>query len=102
MTNASDFHELRASSGPAGRELSGWQAAVIQARCRAMKVADIKRVAERQPFRPFGVRVNNGEQYTFSEARNFGAPKDYHVVVFFGESELVLIDTDSITEIIER
>ncbi len=29
----------------------------------AMKVADIKDVAERQPFRPFSVRLNNGAQY---------------------------------------
>jgi hypothetical protein len=67
-----------------------------------MEVADVKKLAERQPFRPFIVRVNNGEQYTFSEVRNFGAPKDYHVIVFFGDSELLLIDTESITEIIER
>jgi hypothetical protein len=67
-----------------------------------VKVADVKKLAERQPFRPFTVRVNNGAQYTFGESRNFGAPKDYHVIVFFGDSELALIDTDSITEIIER
>jgi len=86
----------------AGHELSGWQAAVIQARNRVMKVADIKRFVERQPFRPFTVRVNDGEQYTFSDPRDFGAPRDYHAIVFFGESEFVLIDADSITEIIER
>ncbi len=67
-----------------------------------MNVADIRKLVERQPFRPFVVRVNNGAQYTFSEPRNFGAPEDYHVIFFFGESEWVLIDTDSITEIIER
>jgi hypothetical protein len=67
-----------------------------------MKGAEIKKLVERQPFRPFVVRVNNGEQYTFSEPRNFGAPGDCHVIFFFGESEWALIDTDSITEVIER
>ena len=86
----------------ARHELSAWQVAVIQARCRVMKVADLKSFLERQPFRPFIVRVNNGEQYTFSELRNFGAPRDYHAIVFFGESGFALIDADSITEIIER
>ena len=67
-----------------------------------MKVADVKEFVERQPFRPFIVRVNSGAQYAFNEPRDFGARKDYRVIVFFGESELALIDTDSITEIIQR
>ena len=67
-----------------------------------MKAADIKEVAERQPFRPFTVRVNNGAQYTFTEPRSLGAPKDYHVVIYFGDTECVMIDTDSIAEIITR
>ena len=67
-----------------------------------MKVEEIKSVAERQPFRPFAVRLNNGVQYTFVKPRNFGAPEDYRMVFFFGESEAVRIDTDSIVEIIER
>lgn len=68
----------------------------------AMKVADIKGLAERQPFRPFSVRLVNGARYTFKKAREFGAPKDYHIIFFFGESEAVRIDTDSIVEVIER
>ncbi len=67
-----------------------------------MKVAEIKSLAERRPFRPFSVRLTNGAKYTFKDAKDFGAPKDYHVVVHFGESELVLIDTDTIAEIIQR
>jgi hypothetical protein len=67
-----------------------------------MKAAEIKDLAERQPFRPFTLRVNNGAQYTFSKPRSFGAPADYHVIFFFGESESVLIDIESITEIIEK
>jgi len=67
-----------------------------------VNVTAIKEVAEQQPFRPFAVRLNNGAQYTFSEPRSFGAPKDYREVFFFGESEWVLIDPESITEIIRR
>ena len=67
-----------------------------------MKQYEIKGLVERQPFRPFGVRLSNGAQYTFKEAREFGAPKDYHMIFFFGESEAVRIDTESIVEIFER
>ena len=67
-----------------------------------MKQSEIKGLVERQPFRPFGVRLSNGAQYTFKEAREFGAPKDYHMIFFFGESEAVRIDTESIVEIFER
>ena len=64
-----------------------------------MKVRDIKGLMERQPFRSFGVRLNNGAQYTFKDSRDVGAPKDYHLIIYFGEKEAVLIDTDSIVEV---
>ncbi|MBI4662566.1 MAG: hypothetical protein HY735_27445 [Verrucomicrobia bacterium] len=67
-----------------------------------MNATALKEVAERKPFRPFAVRLNNGVQYTFSEPRNFGAPKDYREIFYFGESEWVLIDLDSIAEIIRQ
>ncbi len=67
-----------------------------------MKVTEIKQLVERQPFRPFTVRLNNGAQYTFATPRDLGAPKDYHVVVYFGESQHMSINTESITEIIEQ
>ncbi len=67
-----------------------------------MKVSEIKSLAERQPFRPFVVRLSNGTQYAFNEPRNLGAPKDYHVIFFFGDSEWVLIDTENIVEVIGR
>ena len=66
-----------------------------------MKVDDIKSLAERTPFRPFAVRLNNGARYTFSEPRDFGAPRNFHMIFYFGKSEAVRIDTDSIVEIIE-
>ena len=64
-----------------------------------MKVEDIKGVMERNPFRPFGVRLNNGAQYTFTESRDVGAPKDFHLSIYCGEKEAVMIDTDSIVEV---
>lgn len=67
-----------------------------------MNTMALKEVSERQPFRPFTVRLNNGAQYTFNAPRNFGAPEDYREIVFFGKSELVLIDPESITEIIPQ
>lgn len=66
-----------------------------------MNVMAIKDVVERKPFQPFTVRLN-GAQYTFKEPRDFGAPKNYREIVFFGDSELVLIDPESITEIIRN
>ncbi|MCL4789538.1 MAG: hypothetical protein KJ070_22565 [Verrucomicrobia bacterium] len=62
----------------------------------------IKDVVERKPFKPFTVRLNSGAQYTFKEPRDFGAPRNYREIVFFGDSELVLIDPESITEIIRN
>jgi len=67
-----------------------------------MKVADIRDVAERQPFRPFTVRLNNGAKYTFKGPRNFGAPRNYRVIFYFGDTEWVLIDADSIAEVIQK
>jgi hypothetical protein len=67
-----------------------------------MKATALKEVAERKPFRPFAVRLNNGARYSFTESRNFGAPKNYREIFFFGDSEWVLIDSESIAEIIRE
>ncbi|MBI5775328.1 MAG: hypothetical protein HZA89_16530 [Verrucomicrobia bacterium] len=67
-----------------------------------MKTAEIKDLVERRPFRPFAVRLTNGAQYSFKDARDVGAPKDYRLLIYFGRSEAVRIDTDSIVEIFER
>jgi hypothetical protein len=67
-----------------------------------VKFAKIKQLVERQPFRPFAVRLSNGAQYTFNEPREFGAPKDFHMIFFFGETDAVRIDTENIVEIFEK
>jgi hypothetical protein len=64
-----------------------------------MRVEEIKTLAERRPFRPFAVQLVNGAQYSFSEAREFGVPRDYHMIFFFGETEAVRMYTESIVEV---
>ena len=69
-----------------------------------MKLHEIKSVAEREPFRPFSVRLSNGAQYNFRERRDFGVTRNYSTIVFFGESgenELVLIDSENIVEMMQ-
>lgn len=67
-----------------------------------MNVEEVKSFIERRPFGPFTIRLTNGAEYSFNEARDVGAPKDYHLIIYLGESEAVRIDTPSIVEIIER
>ena len=67
-----------------------------------MKVRGLKAVSERKPFRPFVVRLTNGAEYEFKEPRDFGAPRDYRWIIHFSEHESVLIDTDSIVEVVGR
>lgn len=67
-----------------------------------MQVADIKEVVEREPFRPFAVRLNNGALYKFETPRNIGAPENCRMIFFFGKTQGVRIDADSIVEIIEE
>jgi len=67
-----------------------------------MNATAIKEVAERQPFRPFTVRLNDGTEYTFREPRDFGAPRNYREIFYFGKSEWVLIDRESIAEIVRQ
>jgi hypothetical protein len=61
---------------------------------------EIRQVAEREPWRPFSVRLGNGTQYDFRVPRDFGAPRDYHVIHWFGETEVVLIAPETITEVV--
>ena len=68
----------------------------------AMKTSELRRVAKRQPFRPFEVRLSNGARYSFKEERDFGAPKDFHTIVFFGQKDIVLIDAENIVEVFPK
>lgn len=68
----------------------------------AMQSGEMKSLVERQPFRPFGIRLSNGAQYFFSEPREFGAPKDFGMIFFFTESSAVRIDTENIVETFEK
>lgn len=66
-----------------------------------MRADEIKKIAERQPFRPFGVRLTNGSEYVFRDPRELGAPKDFGMIFFFDESSAVRIDSDHIVEVFE-
>jgi hypothetical protein len=68
----------------------------------SMRTSEIKHLAERQPFRPFAVRLSNGAQYSFNEPRDFGAPRDFRMIFFFDENQALRIDTENIVEIFEQ
>jgi hypothetical protein len=66
-----------------------------------MKLTELTQVLEREPFRPFTLRLSNGATYAFLEPRNLGAPKEITDTLFyFGSNYWVLIDVENITEII--
>ena len=67
-----------------------------------MQMSEIKQLAERQPFRPFAVRLSSGAQYSFNEPRDFGAPRDFGVIFLSGEDHAVRIDTENIVEVFEQ
>jgi hypothetical protein len=62
---------------------------------------DIRHLVERQPFRPFGVRLSNGAEY-INEPRQFGAPENLRMIFFFCKDVAVRIDTENIVEIFEK
>ena len=64
-----------------------------------MHLGEIKKLVKRHPFRPFSIRLSNGATYNFKEPEDFGAPKDCHVLVYFGEKDWVLIDPENIVEV---
>jgi len=66
-----------------------------------MQTALLQNFIYRRPFRPFALRLNNGTQYKVEEERQVGAPADLHVVVYFGLKEVVMIDPESISEVID-
>ena len=67
-----------------------------------MNATAVKEFVERRPFRPFAVRLSNGQEYTFKEPRDFGAPRRCREIFYFDDSGgWVLIDAENITEIVE-
>ena len=67
------------------------------------KAADLKALATREPFRPFGVRLTNGARYDFKEPRDFGATKNFHAIVYFdNDGGWASIYVDEIAQIFEN
>ena len=68
-----------------------------------MKVHELEKLVERDPFRPFSIRLNNGAKYHFKSRRDLGAAKDGHLLFYFADSgDVVFIDADSIAEVFAR
>ena len=68
-----------------------------------MRVQALEKLAQREPFRPFGIRLNNGAKYHFKTRRDLGAAKDGHLLFYFADSgDVVFIDADSIAEVFAR
>jgi hypothetical protein len=66
-----------------------------------MKLTELTPILQRQPFRPFSIRLSNGESYTFIEPRDLGAPRKITDTLFyFGGDHWVLIDIENIVEIL--
>ncbi len=67
-----------------------------------MKVSELKDILDRELFRPFAMRLNNGILYAFNTRKDFGASKDYEMIFHFGDhGGAARIDAESIVEIIE-
>ena len=67
-----------------------------------MQVLEIQKAVEREPFRPFSVRLNNGARYDFQTRKDLGASKDFEMLFHFADDGVnTRIDSDSIVEIIE-
>jgi len=70
-----------------------------------MKLTELQPILERQPFRPFGLRLSNGATYTFLDRRDLGMPKKFiDTLFYFGPNTgdvrgWVLIDVENIVEV---
>jgi len=68
-----------------------------------MRVQELEKLVERDPFRPFSIRLTNGAKYHFKIRRDLGAAKDGHLLFYFADSgDVVFIDADSVAEVFAR
>jgi hypothetical protein len=65
-----------------------------------MSTTELKKLIDLEPFRPFAIRLVNGEVYAFLKPSAFGAPEDRSVIFHFGQT-WTLIDPVKIAEIID-
>lgn len=72
-------------------------------RCRKeMNKLDLNNVMGAEPFRPVTLRLSNGAEYPVNEPRDVGMPRNGQVLFYFGGDEWVMIDPESIVEVISR
>jgi hypothetical protein len=67
-----------------------------------MNAADLKNVIAREPFRPLILRLSNGVEYPVNEPRDIGMARKGKVLFYFGGDDWVMIDLESIVEVISR
>jgi hypothetical protein len=65
-----------------------------------MKTTDLRKLINRNPFRPFAVRIASGAVYKFTDREDVGATKDGSLIFHFGSDDWTEIETKSITQII--
>ena len=66
-----------------------------------MKTVEIQTLIEREPFRPFSVRLSNGAPIHSTNAATWRTRKLSHTLIYFGETDFALIDIEHIVEIFE-
>ena len=70
-----------------------------------MKLTELQPIVERDPFRPFAIRLSNGATYAFLERRNLGVPAEIiDTLFYFGKIPgsprgWALIDVENIVEV---
>jgi hypothetical protein len=67
-----------------------------------MNKVDLKNVIGAEPFRPVILRLSNGVEYPVNEPRDVGMARNDKVLFYFGGDNWVMIDPESIVEIISR
>jgi hypothetical protein len=67
-----------------------------------MHSVDIKKVIGTEPFRPVILRLSNGSEYPVNVPRDVGMARNGRVLFYFGGDDWVMIDPESIAEIISR
>jgi hypothetical protein len=65
-----------------------------------MTTSDVKKLAKRQPFRPFAVRTSDGATYEVSDPFRVNCPEDGRALYFFSpDGEVIIIDAAALTTV---
>jgi len=67
-----------------------------------MNKIDLEHAITTEPFRPVILRLSNGAEYPVNAPRDVGMARNGRVLFYFGGDDWVMIDPESIVEIISR